>query len=140
MTIIDRLSNGPITVESRRIRPKHRRELDVRRMRYTGSPSSEPTGTHNTVYFSPEHDPERVVRKYVETNPDLLNRRKGVITRFFNRYGPEYGDAWRDISGEYDVKTAGREASGGLSKMETCPLCTEPIDRLATHLPDCNNG
>lgn len=141
MNVKDRLqAEGPLTSGEIRVQTQDRHRHDVRKMRVSGSKSCKPIGNHKTLYYLPEHDAETVVRAYLEKNGDILRRKKRFITRFFNKYGSKFGDAWRDISHEYDVQVTQPVSDGGYVEDRTCPLCDESIDKLATHLPDCQHG
>ena len=121
------------------ISPSTKKHSSVRRVLTSSSRSRGKYGTRQgqakAVWYIPEeHTAEEVVRKYIQTNPWVLEKTKGRITRLFGQHSKELRAAWQNIADEYEVASATGGNNGGGTREKTCPFCGEPTLALATHL------
>lgn len=122
--------NGPSTQEEipGDVGIHHRYKSGIDRLSVTtGS-----LGKQRTVYHLPEHSPENTVRKFLETNPDIVDSRKYRITSLFGRAGKRYREAWLNISDEYETKES--DNGGNRAGYTTCPFCENEV--FNSNLPD----
>jgi hypothetical protein len=99
-------------------------------------------GTERVVYL-PTHNPEEVIRVWVETNRDHLNDvSRSTITRRINQlYTPEWAEAWKTIAQEYELKSHQKSPDNpGKDPLRQCPKCGEAIRarKFVGHLEECS--
>lgn len=126
--------NGPLSSEELTVKTSDRREHDIRRMAFRG-PKNRGTkaGTQRLIYYLPDHDPESVVRKYIEVNESILNTSKGQISRFFGMNGSKFQESWREICDEYEIKGGQLGGTSAPHGDKQCPFC--PAEVAATNFP-----
>lgn len=110
---------------------------DIRKIKLSSSPATH-IGFQNVVYYlAQEHDPETVVRKYVEVNNQVLDELPlKTITDKFNNVDPSFGPAWKRVADDYDVRIIDKTTAGGDRSGDTCPYCNTDIEHsLRYHLP-----
>lgn len=132
--------HGPSTASElpHKVNGRERITGNVRRFRINrGGVGGKPRiGTQYSVFFLEEHDPEAVVRKYLDANPKLTNRSLPVLCKYFNRLGEEYGEAMKDIADEYDLPERNNLSHG--DGWANCPICGEEVasPKMPDHLSD----
>lgn len=103
------------------------------------SPPTLGYGQQTPVYYLPdEHSKEQVVRKYIETNPELVtDKSKTQLVMMFKKAGPEFKQAAQNVAGEYELRN---HSDTGQYTVVThnCPYCGETVSRMPSHLrEDC---
>ena len=94
------------------------------------------TGTAGIVYLD-DHDPDRVVRTWVEENRETAERLGAEsVRRRLRRAAPDgwaetVSDVLDDAGFTVDHSDRGAETYDGET---TCPLCDETVSDLSTHL------
>lgn len=94
-------------------------------------------------YLAETHDPERVVRAFLEENPQLVDgtNAKQALTQKFANHSLELKRAWQNIADEFDVRTphADRDPSHMGPRKMTCGICGEDdLPDVASHIRnDC---
>ncbi|MFC6723476.1 hypothetical protein ACFQE1_03540 [Halobium palmae] len=93
-------------------------------------------GTITRIAFLPKHDPDRVLRTFVNTNPQLVKHktRRG-LSQMIGDHGRQWKQAATEVLGDYYESTGGR-GGGDRDSGETdeCPFCGEEV--LKGSLPD----
>lgn len=94
------------------------REHGMRRLKLVGKPKGSGTsdsqgGANTTIYYLPEHDPERIVRVFLMQNPHLIENLsyQGLIQRF-GQAGDDVQDAARTVLDETDIRRRDAESYG----------------------------
>lgn len=129
MQAVEKLrENGPLPASELNVQTYVRIKGEIHKIRYTSSTAAENVGPQQTMYYLPEHNPENIVRAYIELNPGLLEASKSTITRFFGNCSPELKKAWRDISGEFKEKEIHMDYSNHGPGERECGLCDETVD------------
>lgn len=91
-------------------------------------------GSTTSVYYLAEHEPERVLRRWLEANPRFVeasNRR--AFSRLAANHGTPWGEAAREIGREYFGKMETHDGNQE-TKPRTCPFCGEEFKHLPSHL------
>lgn len=95
------------------------------------------------VWYLPAHDPEAVIRTWLETNGDKLLSNDVTARELSSNVSPPFDAVWADLKsdgGDYEWLT--RDQTVGTTREQvgrTCPKCgREDIKNLPNHLRSCD--
>lgn len=127
------MEKGPLSSEEITVATHHRFNDDIRKMVFRSSNGCNPGKQQSVLYYLPEHEPELVIRRYIEKNPTIKNLTQGVLTNFFSSHGPEFREKWRELADEYNVESAGGNKDVEIRE-KPCPICQD--DMHPSLIPD----
>lgn len=96
-------------------------------------------GDLTRIAYLPSHDRERVLRTFIEANPQLTEHktRRG-LTQIFRSHDREWGEVASDVLAECYSNEEQRDLGGGSEAGATrdCPFCGEEVSKggLPAHL------
>lgn len=60
-----------------------------------------PSGANGPIAYLESHDMKEVVRRVLDANPRLLQKRPATLSMEFSNHSSELESAWKDIRDEY---------------------------------------
>ena len=129
------LSDGPQTVEQLGGHPAvdERRIYNIRKF----NPKDQTTA----IWYLVDHDPEAVLRLWMETNRAQLEANNVSRRSLSYSFTEPYDEVWREIKDEFDWLKTSRENEGGSNDQsnQTCPKCgKDDVKNLPRHLRGCD--
>lgn len=99
-----------------------------------------PLSNYRAVWHTPTHNPETVVRTWVDANEDMLRAYDIGHRELTANLTDPYVDAWRRIRDEYEWLRKKRDQKDmSEHSRHACPLCGETnIQNLPKHMRGCD--
>ena len=131
----DLLSDGPATADNLNGHPA----VDARRI--YGIRKFNPKDQTTAVWHLEDHNRERVLRLWLETNRSNLEANNVTRRSMSYALSKEWMETWREIKEDYEWLKASRSNEGGANKQnyQTCPKCgKDDVLNLPRHLRGCD--
>lgn len=143
----DLVHGGPQTPEQLGLKggvaSRARMLYDIRKLRLPASSlgAGSMPQTKVVYYLHGYHDPEQVLRVWLEANRERLERTDEFHNRVLSHRLPdEFRRAWKAIRDEYEWVPEAEYPNhdGGEQRTKNCPFCGAEVHQLPAHLPRCD--